>query len=46
VPARADAFEAALEGLTRLNEGLMQRGAAIPPLYEAGVRYRDEKRDV
>ncbi len=45
VPARADAFEAALEGLTRVNEGLMQR-ESIPPLYEAGVRYRDEPRDV
>jgi hypothetical protein len=45
VPARADAFEAALEGLTRVNEGLMQR-ETIPPLYEAGVRYRDEPRDV
>jgi hypothetical protein len=45
VPARADAFEAALEGLTRVNEGLMQR-ENIPTLYEAGVRYRDEPRDV
>jgi hypothetical protein len=45
VPARADAFEAALEGLTRVNEGLMQR-ETLPPLYEAGVRYRDEPRDV
>lgn len=45
VPARADAFEAALEGLTRVNEGLMQR-EHVPPLYEAGVRYKDEPRDV
>ncbi len=47
VPARADAFDAALEGLTRVNVGLMQRGdPAIPALYESGVRYRDEPRDV
>jgi hypothetical protein len=45
VPAREDAFAAALEGLTRVNEGLMQR-QAIPPLYQAGVRYKDEPRDV
>lgn len=45
VPAREDAFEAALEGLTRLDAGLMQQ-QQLPPLYESGVRYRDEKRDV
>ncbi len=45
VPARADAFEAALEGLTRVNQGLMERGN-IPTLYEAGVRYRNEPKDV
>jgi hypothetical protein len=45
VPARPDAFNDALEGLTRVNVGIMQR-EAVPPLYEAGVRYQDEPRDV
>lgn len=45
VPARADAFDAALEGLTRLNVRLLE-GAGYPPLYSAGVRYRKEPREV
>jgi hypothetical protein len=45
VPARAAAFDAALEGLTRLNQELMAR-QPYPPLYESGVRYKDEPRDV
>jgi hypothetical protein len=50
VPARASAFEAALEGLTRVNERLMTDpslgGPSIPPLYSAGVKYKNEPRDV
>src|SRR5262245_53395466 len=45
IPARAEAFSAALEGLTRLNESLMHR-ERVPPLYQAGVVYKDEPRDV
>lgn len=45
VPARAAAFNASLEGLTRLNEHILQ-GAAMPPLYSAGVVYRKEPREV
>jgi hypothetical protein len=45
VPARGDAFGAALEGLTRVNVGLMER-EHVPPLYEAGVKYKDEPRDI
>jgi len=51
VPARAAAFEAALEGLTRVNERLLAEpgvdGAPpLPRLYESGVRYKTEPRDV
>jgi hypothetical protein len=50
VPARAAAFDAALEGLTRLNERMMTDpqlgGPSIPPLYSSGVRYKNEPRDV
>lgn len=45
VPSREDAFTAALEGLTRVNVGLMER-EPLPPLYQSGVRYKDEPRDV
>lgn len=45
VPARSAAFDAALEGLTRLDAELMQRGN-YPPLYQSGVRYKNEPRDV
>jgi hypothetical protein len=44
VPTSAAAFSAALEGLTRLNELLIKQHD-VPPIYEAGVRYRREKRD-
>lgn len=45
VPPRSWAFDAALEGLTRVNERLLS-GGAFPPLYSAGVRYRTEPREV
>lgn len=45
VPARASAFDAALEGLTRLNVELMGQ-KRYPPLYSSSVRYKDEPRDV
>lgn len=45
VPARSAAFDAALEGLTRLDETLLGE-ADYPPLYESGVRYRAEPREV
>jgi hypothetical protein len=45
MPSRAAAFEAGLEGLTRVNEVVM-RETAFPPLYESGVRYKTEPRDV
>lgn len=45
VPVDPASFEAALEGLTRVNETLMQR-QELPPLYGAGVRYQDEPDDI
>lgn len=45
VPSNPASFRDALEGLTRVNVGLMQAGG-IPPLYEAGVHYQDETDDV
>jgi hypothetical protein len=50
MPARPAAFEAALEGLTRVNERLLTDpglgGPALPKLYESGVVYKNEPRDV
>lgn len=50
VPARPAAFEAALEGLTRVNERLLSdpaiAGPALPRLYDSGVKYKNEPRDV
>lgn len=50
MPARPAAFEAALEGLTRVNEALLVApavgGPALPQLYESGVVYKNEPRDV
>ena len=45
VPARAAAFDAALEGLTRVNETLLAARDYLP-LYDSGVRYRKEAREV
>jgi hypothetical protein len=44
IPSGADTYRAALEGLARLDEVIMSSGA-IPPLYEAGVRYKKEPQD-
>lgn len=45
IPSRPAAFDAALEGLTRVNEVLL--GARdFPPLYTSGVRYKTEPREV
>lgn len=47
LPASAEVFEAALEGLTRVNQLLLRTNATpIPPLYQSGVRYRRERDDV
>lgn len=45
IPARSAAFDAALEGLTRVDERLLATGK-FPPLYSAGVVYRTEPREV
>lgn len=45
IPARSAAFDAALEGLTRVDEHLLETGR-FPPLYSAGVVYRKEPREL
>lgn len=45
VPTSAIAYDAALEGLTRLDESIIEAGG-IPALYDAGVRYKTEPREV
>lgn len=45
LPARSAAFDAALEGLTRLNERILS-AVPLPPLYSSGVRYRTEPREM
>jgi len=44
IPTSADAYEAAIEGLTALDE-LLIRAARYPSIYRAGVQYRRESRD-
>jgi hypothetical protein len=44
VPTSASYYEAAIEGLTRLNENMLA-AADFPPIYESGVGYRKEKED-
>jgi hypothetical protein len=45
VPPSALSYEAALEGLTRIDERQLRAGD-FPPLYDSGVRYKREPRDV
>src|SRR5207253_2718416 len=44
VPTSAMAYEAGLEGLTRINEELLS-ALHFPPIYEADVQYRRETED-
>lgn len=44
VPTSATFYEAAIEGLTRLNEEMLSL-SHFPRLYESGARYRKEKED-
>lgn len=50
LPPRPAIFDAALEGLVRVNDRILhaaeQAGHPIPQLYESGVRYRREPVDV
>lgn len=45
IPTSAATYAAGLEGLTRINERLIQQGN-FPPLYRSAVRYKREPRDV
>jgi hypothetical protein len=44
VPTSAVFYEAAIEGLTRMNEEILA-AADFPPLYQSGVGYRKEAED-
>ena len=44
IPTGADTFQAALEGLVRVNQ-LMMRKVQIPPLYNGGIRYQRESEE-
>lgn len=44
VPTSASYYEAAIEGLTALNERML-RSASFPAIYESGVGYRKESED-
>jgi hypothetical protein len=41
LPSRADFYGAALEGLTRVNELILDKRPDLPPLYAAGVRWKN-----
>lgn len=40
VPSSAETYDAALEGLTEVNEVILRAHPEIPALYDAGVRYK------
>ncbi len=44
IPTSGQAYDAALEGLTRLDETIIEAGK-VPPLYETGARYKTEPRE-
>lgn len=44
IPSSAEMYDAALEGLTRINERIIDAGA-VPPLYTSGAVYKREPRD-
>lgn len=50
IPTSAEAYDAAIEGLTRIDEAIIEGGsvdgAPFPRLYESGARYRTEPREV
>ena len=46
VPMSAAAYAAGVEGLTRINEKLLQQDPSIPKLYNGKIRYRKEPNDV
>jgi len=41
LPSRADVYGAALEGLVKVNELILDKRPDLPPLYAAGVRWRN-----
>lgn len=45
LPSRADVYGAALEGLVRVNELILDKNPDLPPLYAAGVRWKNLRHD-
>jgi hypothetical protein len=45
LPSRADVYGAALEGLVRVNELILDKRPDLPPLYAAGVRWKNIPHD-
>lgn len=45
LPSRADFYGAALEGLTRVNELILDKNPDFPPLYGAGIRWKNKRHD-
>lgn len=45
LPSRADVYGAALEGLVRVNELILDKHPDLPPLYAAGVRWKNRPHD-
>jgi hypothetical protein len=46
VPTSAAFYEAAIEGITQLDEQILKQSPDFPPIYESGVIYRKEAQDV
>lgn len=50
IPVSAASYAAAIEGLTRINQRILSAarnvGGHVAPLYQSGVRYKREPRDV
>lgn len=42
LPRSTEVYEAALEGLTRMNEWIYRQDPSLPEIHDAGVRYRRE----
>jgi hypothetical protein len=45
LPSRADVYGAALEGLVRVNELILDKRPDLPPLYAAGIRWKNIPHD-
>lgn len=46
IPRSSEIYEAALEGLTRMNEAIYRTDPSLPDIHDANVRYRREAGEV